>query len=134
MNASEEELAQVSDIGEVIAKNIYDFFREEKNIEEIKALLSKGVVIKEQVKKERGNTIFEGKKFVLTGTLTKYTRDQASEIIMSLGGETASSVSKNTGYVLAGENAGSKLAKAQTLGVKVISEEDFENMVKGKEE
>ncbi len=130
MNAKEEDLAQIRDIGDVIAKNIFDFFKEGKNIEEIRAILSKGIKIKEQARKEKGNALFEGKKFVLTGTLNKYTRDEASEIIISLGGETASSVSKNTDYVLAGENAGSKLAKAQSFGVKVISEEEFENMIK----
>jgi len=130
MNAKEEDLAQIRDIGEIIAKTIFDFFKEEKNIEEIRALLSKGIKIKEQAKREQTNALFDGKKFVLTGTLTKYTRDQASEIILSLGGETASSVSKNTDYVLAGENAGSKLAKAKSLGIKVISEEEFENMIK----
>lgn len=130
MNAREEELSQINDIGEVIAKNIFDFFRDEKNIDEINALLDKGIKIKEQEKKIISNSLVAGKKFVLTGTLTKYTRDEASEIIISLGGETSSSVSKNTDYVLAGENAGSKLAKAKSLGVKVISEEEFENMIK----
>lgn len=132
MEATEEQLAQIEDIGGIIAKNIVDFFREEKNVEEINSLIEKGVKIKEQTNGGQTNTLFAGKKFVLTGTLSKYTRDEASEIIISLGGETASSVSKNTDFVLAGENAGSKLAKAKSLGVQVITEEEFEKMIKEK--
>ena len=73
---------------------------------------------------------FQGMTFVLTGTLQKYTRDAASEIIEKFGGKTSGSVSKKTSYVLAGEEAGSKLTKAQELGVAVISETDFEEMIK----
>ena len=73
---------------------------------------------------------FYGKTFVLTGTLDKYTRDEASKIIESYGGKTSSSVSKKTDYVLAGEEAGSKLTKAESLGVKIITEEEFEKMIK----
>ena len=73
---------------------------------------------------------FTGKKVVLTGTLEKYTRKQASEIIERLGGEVASSVSKATDYVLAGESAGSKLTKAQALGVHIISEAEFDEMIR----
>ena len=80
-------------------------------------------------KSEVKNDNFANKKFVLTGTLSKYTRDQAGEIIISLGGEVVSSVSKKTDYVLAGESAGSKLTKAQELGVKIIDEEEFERMI-----
>jgi DNA ligase (NAD+) len=76
------------------------------------------------------SSVFEGKTFVLTGTLTKYTRDRAKEIIESMGGKAASSVSKKTDYVLAGENAGSKLTKAQDLGITIISEDEFEQMIK----
>ena len=73
---------------------------------------------------------FEGKIFVLTGTITRFTRSEASEIIENMGGKTSSSVSKKTDYVLAGEAAGSKLAKANALGIKVISEEEFSEMIK----
>ena len=73
---------------------------------------------------------FYGKTFVLTGTLEKYTRDEASEIIENFGGKTSGSVSKKTDYVLAGEDAGSKLRKANELGIKVISESDFKEMIK----
>ena len=73
---------------------------------------------------------FSGKIFVLTGSLEKYTRDQASEIIENFGGKTSGSVSKKTDFVLAGEDAGSKLRKANELGVKVITEQEFEEMIK----
>ena len=73
---------------------------------------------------------FEGQTFVLTGSLEKYSRDEASAIIERLGGKTSSSVSKKTSYLLAGEDAGSKLTKARDLGIKIISENDFEEMIK----
>ena len=73
---------------------------------------------------------FEGKTFVLTGSLENYTREEASNIIESFGGKTSSSVSKKTDYVLAGEEAGSKLTKAESLGVKIITEQEFEEMIK----
>ena len=73
---------------------------------------------------------FDGKIFVLTGSLEKFTRKEAEDIIEKFGGKTSGSVSKKTDYVLAGEEAGSKLIKAQTLGIDIISEDDFENMIK----
>ena len=82
----------------------------------------------EQVERKDGR--FEGKTFVLTGTLPNYTRDQASKIIESFGGKVSSSVSKKTSYLLAGEDAGSKLTKAQSLGVEIIDEDAFEKMIK----
>ena len=84
----------------------------------------------ESLEEESTDNRFEGKTFVLTGALSKYSRDEASDIIEKLGGKTSSSVSKKTSYVLAGEDAGSKLTKAQNLGVTVITEEEFEDMIK----
>ena len=127
MNATEEELANIKDVGPVIAKSIYDFFREQKNVAEINALLNSGVKIKEV--KTSSNKKFAGEKFVLTGTLSSFTRDEASEIIISQGGSVANSVSKFTDYVLAGENAGSKLAKAKELGVTILSENEFKDLL-----
>lgn len=127
MSASEEELASIDDIGPVIAKNIVEYFRDEENLKEINSLIEKGVKIKEVEKNE--NQRFAGLKFVLTGTLSSFTRDEASEIILSMGGQVSSSVSKLTSYVLAGENAGSKLTKARELGIQVISENDFKNLI-----
>ncbi len=130
MTATEEQLSSMDDIGPIIANNIFKYFNDDKNRFEIWLLFEKGVKIKEKTQKTIQNSKIIGKKFVLTGTLVKYTRDQASEIIIQNGGEVAGSVSKNTDYVLAGDNAGSKLAKAKTLGVQVISEDEFEDMLK----
>lgn len=128
MSADYDTLVSVSDVGEITAKTISDYFSDEYNVNEVKELLAVGVKINE-VKSVSGG-IFSGKKFVLTGTLPTYSRDEASKIIVENGGETASSVSKKTDYVLYGEAAGSKLEKARELGVKLITEEEFMNMLK----
>ena len=129
MSADVEELASKDDIGEVIAQSIHIFFNEEQTIDLINRLKSAGINT-QSLQEESNDTRFEGKTFVLTGALSKYSREQASDIIERLGGKTSSSVSKKTSYVLAGEDAGSKLTKAQSLGVTVISEEEFEEMIK----
>lgn len=126
-HATEEELLQVEDIGPVIAKNIVMFFQDKNNLKEIADLLSQGVNIQEQ-KHETASQIFAGKTFVLTGTLSR-PRKEVEEIIERCGGRCSSSVSKKTDYVLAGEEAGSKLDKAKALGVKVIDEKQFLEMV-----
>ena len=129
INASIEELSIQNDVGEITAKSIYDFFHEEQSIDLINKLKTAGVNM-ESLEEESSDNRFEGKTFVLTGALSKYSRDEASDIIEKLGGKTSSSVSKKTSYVLAGEDAGSKLTKAQSLGVTVITEEEFEKMIK----
>lgn len=129
MNASIEELSIQNDVGEITAKSIYEFFHEEQSIDLINKLKTAGVNM-ESLEEESSDNRFEGKTFVLTGALSKYSRDEASDIIEKLGGKTSSSVSKKTSYVLAGEDAGSKLTKAQSLGVTVITEEKFEEMIK----
>ena len=129
MNASIEELSVQNDVGEITAKSIYEFFREEQSIDLINKLKLAGVNM-ESLEEENTDNRFEGKTFVLTGALSKYSRDEASDIIEKLGGKTSGSVSKKTSYVLAGEDAGSKLTKAQNLGVTVITEEEFEEMRK----
>ena len=128
MNSSYEELRLIEDVGEITAQTIYEFFRQEQTIDLISKLKDAGVnmeVTEETITDSR----FEGKTFVLTGSLEHYSRDQASEIIEKLGGKTSSSVSKKTDYVLAGEEAGSKLTKARELGVTIISEEEFVQMI-----
>ena len=129
ISADFEQLIILDDFGDVMAKSVIDFFDSEQNIEFINKLKNAGVNMTENTS-ENNDMRFSGMTFVLTGTLTKYTRNEASEIIEKFGGKTSSSVSKKTSYVLAGEEAGSKLTKANTLGVAVISEDDFEDMIK----
>lgn len=126
-NATKEELLDVEDIGDVIADNIIEYFQDEENLKEIDRLFDAGITINES------NLVIgeklKGLTFVLTGTLPNYTRPEMSEIIEKNGGKVASSVSKNTSFVLAGEEAGSKFDKAKSLGVKVISEEEMLKML-----
>ena len=129
MGATYEELYMKEEIGKIIAKSITDFFKEEQTIDLINKLKEYGVNM-EAIKEEGADERFAGLTFVLTGTLEKYSRDEAQEIIEKLGGKNSGSVSKKTSYVLAGESAGSKLTKAQELGVKIITENEFEEMIK----
>lgn len=129
MNASLEELTETDDVGKITAESIHEFFKQEQTIGLINKLKNVKVNMEIQEDKESDNR-FKGKTFVLTGTLEKYTRDEAGAIIENFGGKTSSSVSKKTDYVLVGEEAGSKLTKAESLGVKIISEQEFEEMIK----
>ena len=129
MNATYEELYMKEEIGKIIAQSIVSFFREEQTVDLINKLKEYGVNM-EAIKEEGADERFAGLTFVLTGTLEKYSRDEAQEIIEKLGGKTSGSVSKKTSYVLAGESAGSKLTKAQELGIKIITENEFEEMIK----
>lgn len=128
MAAGEEELTAISDIGGITAGFIINWFSNPQSIDLIEKLRRAGVSFLS--KEERKDDRFAGKVFVLTGTLSSFTRDQAGAIIESFGGRTSSSVSKKTDYVLAGENAGSKLTKAESLGIAIISEAEFEEMIK----
>ena len=128
-NASFESLSMIEDIGPIVANSIREFFMEEQTLDLIKRLKESGVNT-QAIEDENADNRFEGKTFVLTGTLEKYTREEASNIIEKFGGKTSSSVSKKTAFVLAGEEAGSKLTKAQNLGVNIISEDEFAEMIK----
>lgn len=128
-NASFESLSMIEDIGPIVANSIREFFMEEQTLDLIKRLKKSGVNT-QAIEDENVDNRFEGKTFVLTGTLEKYTREEASNIIEKFGGKTSSSVSKKTAFVLAGEEAGSKLTKAQNLGVTIISEDEFAEMIK----
>ena len=128
MQATVLELAALPDFGMITAQSVEDFFAKESNRQLIEKLKQNGVNMVEESSGEQ-NSAWAGKVFVLTGTLPNYSRSEASEIILSLGGSVSSSVSKNTSYVLAGEAAGSKLTKAQNLGITILSEEDFNKMV-----
>lgn len=127
MSASLEELCAVPDIGEITAGFIRQWFDEPQAQHQIKLLREAGVSFESG--EERRDDRFAGKTFVLTGTLESWTRDEAAAIIESFGGKTAGSVSKKTSYVLAGENAGSKLTKAESLGVEIIDEARFKEMI-----
>ena len=128
-NASVADLLQIDDMGEIMAQSIYDFFSQEQTKDLIRKLKEHGINMKLEEKSIEDNR-FEGKTFVLTGGLENYSRKEAEEIIENFGGKTSSSVSKNTSYVLAGEDSGSKLQKAQNLGITIINEEQFMNMIK----
>ena len=129
-NASLEKLSTIDDIGPIMAKSIREFFEQEQTKDLINKLKLAGVNMKAQNEDAGEDQRFEGKVFVLTGALEKYSREEASSIIEKFGGKVSSSVSKKTNYVLAGEDAGSKLTKAQSLGITIISEEKFEEMIK----
>ena len=128
MAATEEELTAINEVGAKMAAAITGWFAEEQNRALVEELREAGLNFEslEAAESAESHPAFEGKTFVLTGTLEKYTRDQASEIIEKLGGKTSGSVSKKTDYVLAGREAGSKLTKAEQLGITILSEEDFE--------
>ncbi len=127
-NADTATLCEINGIGEKMAESVYEFFHDETNLHMIEELKSLGVnpTSKTLPKSDK----LQGMTFVLTGTLQNMTRDEASGIIKKLGGKTSSSVSKNTTYVLAGENPGSKLDKAQDLGVIILTENEFLEMIK----
>lgn len=131
-NASVEELDAIHEIGLAVAESVYHFFRNPKNLEVIEKLQLAGV--KTEIEGNANtelNENFNGKTFVLTGKLEQFTRDEAAKLIEDLGGRVSSSVSKKTDFVVAGSDAGSKLTKAQTLGVKVLSEDEFKKMING---
>lgn len=128
--ASVESLTMVEDMGEKRAQNVYEFFNQDQTKDLIKRFKIAGVNMESGENDEMIDERFAKKTFVLTGTLEKYSREEAKKIIESFGGKVAGSVSKKTNYVLAGEEAGSKLTKAQDLGIVIISEDEFEKMIK----
>ncbi len=128
MKQPPEEFRKVEDFGQIMAESAADFFRKQKTQEMIEKLKEAGVNMKSLTYGKPKSGIFEGFTFVLTGTLPTYSRNEASEIIVQNGGKVSGSVSKKTDYVLAGEEAGSKLTKAVELGVKVLTEEEFKRL------
>ena len=130
MNAKAEDFEKIDGFGSVMAQSLENYFSLESTAELIAQLKELGLKMKPSEQKAAGG-IFEGKTFVLTGTLPTMKRSEASKLIEQHGGKTSSSVSKKTSYVLAGEEAGSKLTKAQTLGITILSEEEFLNMING---
>lgn len=127
--APEEEITGLEEIGPKIASSVKNFFNQEETKRIIKKLEDAGVNFKEEPENEGNNGALEGCTFVLTGTLKDYTRREATLLIQSKGGKVTGSVSKNTDYVLAGENPGSKLQKARELGIKVLTEDEFKSLI-----
>ena len=131
MNLNTNQLVNLEEFGETMADSVVEFFKEEKNILVIEKLKKAGVNTKIIDNDNEDNVkIFDKMKIVLTGTLPTLKRNDAKDIIEKLGGKATSSVSKSTSFVLAGEEAGSKLTKANELGIKVIDEETFLNLSK----
>ena len=128
MTASRDDILSIDGFGEIMADSVLEYFSLSQSKELVEQLKDAGVNMRSA--RVVIDNRFEGKTFVLTGTLSQYTRTEASEIIENYGGKTASSVSKKTDFVLAGEAAGSKLTKAQQLGVRIISEAEFADMIK----
>jgi DNA ligase (NAD+) len=128
---SAEELAALNEVGPIVAESIYDFFHQERNLEELHRLEDAGLQFKQEVQARTAiaDTPFSGKTVVLTGTLTKFTRDQAAEEIQQRGGRVTGSVSKSTDYVVVGESPGSKRDKAEKLGVRILDEAEFVKML-----
>jgi DNA ligase (NAD+) len=127
MNAGIEEINQIENIGPAVSQSLYEFFKDSNNLNFIKKLKANGVLV-EKAQKNKGGK-FTGLTFVLTGTLSQMSREIAKEKILNLGGKVSGSVSKNTSYLVAGEEAGSKLTNAQKLGVKILTEQEFLNML-----
>ena len=128
MGATEQELVDIEDVGEIVASSITEYFADEENRRFVNRLLEAGVHPQMHMQEDAG-TLFEGLTFVLTGTLPTLSRAQAQEMIRKNGGKATGSVSKKTSIVLAGESAGSKLDKARELGVTIIDEAQFLRMI-----
>jgi DNA ligase (NAD+) len=124
---SEEDLMEVEGIGPEVAASVYQFFRDKKNKESIELLKKAGVTVIEPKVKGKGK--LAGKTFLFTGALKAFGRDEARDLVESMGGMTASSVSKKVDFVVVGEDPGSKLDKAKELGVKTLTEEEFRKMI-----
>ena len=127
MDATVEELMQVPDIGDVTAQSIYDWFRQSQSVHMVQRLREAGVNFEST--RRVTDTRFAGKTFVLTGALSKFTREEATERIEAFGGKASGSVSKKTSFIVVGENAGSKERKARELGIPILTEDDFLEML-----
>ena len=131
MEADEESLQAVPDVGPIVASRIHSFFAEQHNQDVIKSLIDSGVTWKEtKPRQPTADGALSGKTFVLTGTLRGMTRDEAKERIQAAGGKVTGSVSKKTDFVVYGDKAGSKLTKAQNLGIETIDEDSFEKILR----
>ncbi|MCD6220987.1 NAD-dependent DNA ligase LigA [bacterium] len=132
--ATFDQLSSIDEIGPVMAESIVEFFKNEENLRVIEKLKKAGVETSREEKEIEKKDVLSGLTFVITGTLKNYTRDEITDYIKSLGGKVSSSVSKKTDYIICGEEPGSKLQRGKQLGIKIISEEEFEQLVKEKVE
>ncbi|MFS8629588.1 MAG: hypothetical protein LOD92_00125 [Bacillales bacterium] len=128
MKAKKEEFLEIEEIGNKIAESIVAFFKEEQNVRIIEKLKAAGVLMEQPGLSLRDESL-KGLTFVLTGTLSSYTREEATRLIEERGGKVSSSVSKKTSYVVVGENPGSKLEKARALGITILNEEEFKQLL-----
>ncbi len=126
---SYDELEKIDEIGPVIAESLRTFLDRDTNRQEIERLRERGILMEEQGDSPESGRLLEGRQFVLTGTLSRFTREEAKEKIQSLGGRVTSTVSKNTDYLVAGASAGSKLKKARQLGIQVLDEEALQKLI-----
>lgn len=131
MKATEEQLLEVPDVGPVVAKSILRFFSDPLNVELVEQLLASGIHWPAIEVQEKGEQVLAGKTLVLTGTLPTLSRDQATEVIEKAGGKVSGSVSKKTSYLVAGDDAGSKLVKAQELGISILTEAELLQLCSG---
>lgn len=129
-NASFEEILAVRNIGEVVAENIYNFFHNEENLSQIQKLFDYGIKIVYPEKTEFKDTVFNGKTVVLTGTLETLSRKSATELLEGLNATVTNTISKNTNFLIAGASAGSKLQKAESLGIQILTEQEFLDIIK----
>jgi DNA ligase (NAD+) len=129
--ATIEQLSEIHEIGDIIAASVHEFLHEEYGRQTIEDLWACGMRMDAEMK-QASSDVLAGKTVAVTGTLTRFTRDGIKAVIQQHGGKAASSVSKNTDFVVAGEKAGSKLAKAEQLGILVLDEAEFEALIRGK--
>jgi DNA ligase (NAD+) len=128
--ASKEELAEVDEVGEIIAVSVYDYLQSDFGRETVDDLVALGLKVDQETSEtESLGDQLRGKTFVVTGTLSRYTRDEIKQLILQHGGKTSSSISGKTDYLIAGEKAGSKKAKAESLGVAILDEQGFHDLL-----
>ncbi|HOE21378.1 MAG TPA: helix-hairpin-helix domain-containing protein, partial [Spirochaetota bacterium] len=129
MVMSQEELMTIPEVGPGVAQSVYDFFHNEGSLTLIRQMFAHGVTVKDEQVQEASDNLFKGKTVVFTGTLQNMTREEAERLIESMGGRASGSVSSKTDFVVAGEEAGSKLDKAKKLHIRILSEDEFMKMI-----
>jgi DNA ligase (NAD+) len=129
IEADEEDFLKIYGVGTVVAESINDWFGNRDNIALVRRLLKYVRIVNENAGNNTNTSIFQGKSFVFTGTMPNISRDEAESIVRRYGGDVSSAVSKKTSYVVAGNDAGTKLAKAEQLGIKILDEDEFKALL-----